>query len=127
MAKRTLKFRSGFEKTLATQLRRSKVKFEYETIKLPYVLKKNYIPDFILDNRIIIEAKGRLTVHDRTKMIAVKLNNPDLDIRFVFQKPFNKIRKNSPTTYAKWAEKNGFPWANERIPKQWLTKRKKSN
>jgi hypothetical protein len=48
--------------------------------------------------------------------------NPDLDIRFVFQAPFNKIYKGSKTTYAKWAEKSGFPWCSyQSIPIEWLT------
>jgi 3-deoxy-D-manno-octulosonic acid (KDO) 8-phosphate synthase len=55
-------------------------------------------------------------------MKAVKKANPDLDIRFVFQAPFNKINKKSKTTYAAWAEKNGFQWAAyHSIPVEWLT------
>jgi len=55
-------------------------------------------------------------------MKAVKAANPDLDIRFVFQTPYNKIYKGSKTTYAKWADKHGFPWcAFHSIPIEWLT------
>jgi hypothetical protein len=55
-------------------------------------------------------------------MKAVKQANPDVDIRFVFQSPFNKINKGSKTTYAAWAERNGFPWcAYHSIPIEWLT------
>lgn len=32
-----------------------------------------------------------------------------------------RIAKKSPTTYAMWAEKNGFKWADKVIPKDWLT------
>jgi hypothetical protein len=55
-------------------------------------------------------------------MRAVKAANPDLDVRFVFQTPYNKIYKGSKTTYAKWAEKHGFLWcAFHSIPIEWLT------
>ena len=35
-----------------------------------------------------------------------------LDIRMVFQSPYNKINKNSKTTYAKWCEKHDIPWTS---------------
>jgi hypothetical protein len=55
-------------------------------------------------------------------MLAVKKSNPELDIRFVFQAPYNKINKGSKTTYAKWADKYGFPWCSySTIPLTWLT------
>ena len=68
---------------------RSKLKIAYEVDKIPYYLVKQYIPDFSItfkDGRILyIEAKGWLRSEDRTKMIAVKKANPDLDIRLLFQ------------------------------------------
>jgi hypothetical protein len=33
---------------------------------------------------------------------------------------FNKIRKGSNTTYARWCEKKNILYANKQIPKQWL-------
>ena len=115
-------YRSGLEGKVADLLSGLKVPYEYETTKLAYVLKCNYIPDFLLPNGIFLEVKGRLTSEDRRKMKAVKKSNPDLDIRFVFQAPFNKIYKGSKTTYAKWAEKHGFPWCSyQTIPIDWLT------
>jgi hypothetical protein len=69
-----------------------------------------------------LETKGHLSEEDRRKMRAVKAANPDLDVRFVFQTPYNKIYKGSKTTYAKWAEKHGFLWcAFHSIPIEWLT------
>ena len=114
-------YRSGLEEKVADLLSSLKVKYEYETKKLAYVLECNYIPDFLLPNGVFLEVKGRLTSEDRRKMIAVKKSNPELDIRFVFQAPFNKIYKGSKTTYAKWAEQKGFPWcAYHSIPQTWL-------
>lgn len=112
--------RSGFEHQLALQLRRKRVKFKYEALILPYSIDHQYKPDFILGNGIIIEAKGEFRPADRRKMLAVKRAHPDLDIRFVFQNANNKLNKKSKTTYAKWAERNGFPWAHNVIPDEWL-------
>lgn len=117
-----MRFRSGLEQQVADLLSSLKVKFEYESTKVPYILQCNYTPDFLLPNGVFLETKGRLTSEDRRKMLSVKKSNPDLDIRFVFQAPFNKLYKGSKTTYAKWAEKNGFLWcAFHSIPLEWLT------
>ena len=117
----TSKYRSGFEQTLANQLKRSGVAFEYETIKLEYRKVATYTPDFILPNGIIIEAKGVWTVEDRTKHLLVREQHPHLDIRLVFMNAFNKIRKGSNTTYARWCEKKNILYANKTIPKSWLS------
>jgi hypothetical protein len=117
---RTSRYRSGFEQTLANQLQRSGVAFEYETVKLEYQKIATYTPDFILPNGIIIEAKGVWTVEDRTKHLLVRQQHPHLDIRLVFMNAFNKIRKGSNTTYARWCEKKNIIYANKQIPKQWL-------
>lgn len=115
-------FRSGLEEKVADLLFNLGVRYEYESTKLPYILQCCYTPDFILPNGVMLEVKGRLTVEDRRKMLAVKKSNGDLDIRFVFQSPYNKIIKGSKTTYAKWAEKNGFKWcAYHSIPIEWMT------
>lgn len=115
-------YRSGLEVKIADLLSSLGVTYEYESTKIPYVLQCNYTPDFLLPNGIYLEAKGQLTEEDRRKMKAVKAANPDLDIRFVFQSPYNKIYKGSKTTYAKWCEKHGFPYCSyQNIPIHWLT------
>lgn len=111
--------RSGFERTLIQQLKAAKAKFEYESIKLPYTIEHHYVPDFILGNGVIIEAKGYMRTTDVAKMRAVKRNHPDLDIRFVFMDASKRLGKK--TTYGQWAERHGFPWADGRIPEEWLT------
>lgn len=112
-------YKSGFERTLSIQLAQSGVKWDYETLELPYTLHRNYNPDFILANGIIIEAKGRLERESKAKMAAIKKQYPDLDIRFVFQYPDKKIA-GTKQTHSQWAERNGFPWADSRIPEDWL-------
>jgi hypothetical protein len=69
---------------------------------------------------MIIETKGLFSTEDRKKMKLVKAQHPTLDIRLVFSNARAKIAKGSPTTYAKWAETNGFKWAHRVIPQDWL-------
>lgn len=117
-----MRFRSKLEEQVNDLLLQLGVNYGYESTKVPYVLRCHYTPDFVLANGIYLETKGHLKEEDRRKMKAVKDANPDLDIRFVFQSPFNKINKGSKTTYAQWAEKNGFQWAAyHSIPIEWLT------
>lgn len=112
-------FRSGFERTLDIQLKKANAKYGYETMKIPWTFEGVYNPDFILDNGIIIEAKGKLDSDDRRKMIAVKKQYPHLDIRFVFMNAHGSIVGGKQTNAA-WAEKNGFPWAHKEIPEEWI-------
>ena len=44
-----------------------------------------YKPDFILNNGIIVEAKGWFKPTDRVKHLLVQEQYPDLDIRFYFK------------------------------------------
>ena len=114
-------FRSGLEERVADLLVELGVKYEYETQKIPYVIPHNYIPDFILPNGVILECKGYWDSSDRRKTRAVIEQNPELDLRMVFQAPFNTISKKSKTTYAKYCEKLGIPWTSfANIPLKWL-------
>ena len=117
----THNYRSGFERSIAANLKRRNVQFQYETLELAYTLCKTYRPDFILPNGIIVEAKGVLTPADRTKMKAVKDAHPELDIRMLFMDASKKLSKRAKMTYGRWAEVNGFIWAEgTEIPKEWL-------
>jgi excinuclease UvrABC helicase subunit UvrB len=113
-------FRSVFERTLDTQLKSSGVAYDYEKAKVPYILSYNYIPDFYIPKTgIYIEAKGYLRSADQIKMRAVKRQHPNLDIRFVFMEATKKVPY-TKSTHAQWAERHGFPWAEGRIPEEWL-------
>ncbi len=89
-------------------------------LTLPYIIRHNYVPDFILPNGIVIEAKGYFDQEARRKMAAVKEAHPDIDIRFVFQRAATKLGRGSPTSYAEWAVKHGFKWANAFVPTDWI-------
>lgn len=115
------KYRSRLEERLARWLELNNHSFEYESLKLSYTIEAVYTPDFILPNGVIMEAKGWFKPEDRRKMVAVKKQHPELDIRLVFQQPYNTLSKTSKTTYADWAEKYGFPWAAyHNIPDEWF-------
>lgn len=116
-------FRSGLEDRNAALLVKYGMGVSYEEHTLEYSQPpklRKYTPDFILDNGIIIETKGRFVTADRQKHLFIKQCHPDLDIRFVFSNPHQTISKQSTTTYAKWCEHKGFKWAAEEIPKEWI-------
>ena len=121
-SKRSDKYRSGLEERVAELMTELGVVYEYESTKVPYVLQCNYTPDFCLVNGVYLETKGLFTPEDRRKILAVKKDHPDMDLRMVFQAPYNKISKKSKTTYAAWCEKHDIKWcAYHSIPIEWLT------
>lgn len=123
MAKKsTPKFRSGLEKKVYEDAisRGRQLDFEPADPIIRYVVPARYIPDFVLPNGVFIEVKGWLRPRDRAKMARVKKENPDLDIRFVFQRANSRIGKSpNSLTYWQWAERYGFPWAEGLIPEEW--------
>lgn len=120
-------FRSRLESTINQQLIDAGVDFSYEDAKIRYfkpLTQHVYNPDFILANGIFIEAKGMFDVADRKKHIYIREQHPEFDIRFLFSKPRNRLRKGSPTTYAAWCEKNDFLWTCRTVPQEWLDEKK---
>ena len=119
--KKTSKYRSQLEEKVAELLTNLGVTYEYETTKIAYQIAHNYQPDFILPNGIILECKGYWDSDDRRKIKNVKEQNPDVDVRMVFQSPYNTISKRSKTTYAKGCERHDIPWGTfHEIPIEWL-------
>jgi hypothetical protein len=126
--------RSGSEDKVAAQLKAAGVEFGYENLVVPYTVPSRvakYNPDFpIPGTNILIEVKGhfggRIDVKQnsakvRQKMLLVKEQHPEYDIRFVFDRASTKIYPGSPTTHAKWATDHGFKWADKgTVPDAWL-------
>lgn len=113
-------FKSGFERSFEANLRSRGLKFRYESTEVPYVLPRTYHPDFeMVDHGFFIETKGLLDRDSKAKMVAVKKQNPDLDIRFVFMKADKRI-PGTKQTHAEWADRNGFPWAESTAPEEWF-------
>ena len=133
--------RSGYEYQVRDDLRERGIVFGYESEVLEYKSRvrsaccdecghckvsqnRKYTPDFLIDrhfenftDRLYVEAKGRFTSKDRSKMRAVKASHPDKNIRMLFQKRSQK----ESNIVATWCEKNGFPYAfGTRIPEEWI-------
>lgn len=120
-------WRSGLEESLAADLRSKGVEFEYEEHKIEYLVPERlakYTPDFYVYTRsgklIVIESKGRFVTANRQMHLLVKQQYPDLDLRFVFSNPNQKISKQSKTTYGMWCEKHGFLYAAKVVPQEWI-------
>jgi hypothetical protein len=118
------KYKSKLEEKVAKQLEAEKLEFTYESFKIHYVIpsrKASYRPDFIIGN-MMIETKGYFrSAADRQKLLLVKEQYPELDLRLLFQNANLPIYKGSKTTYAQWAESNGFLYADKgTIPQSWL-------
>jgi hypothetical protein len=119
-------FRSGLEGSNAKHLEQNGVPVLFEVRKLKYVIPESlhtYTVDFELPNGVLVETKGKFEPKDRAKHLLIKAQYPDLDLRFVFQRPSDPITKGSKTTYAMWAEKHGFKWAIKLIPQEWMRER----
>jgi hypothetical protein len=115
-------FKSGLEERNAQLLNRLGIPFEYETKRIKYAVNRNatYRPDFILENGIIVETKGRFQVQDRMKHLMIREQHPDIDLRFVFSNFNNKISKGSNTSYKDWCIRYDFQYAQGDIPTEWL-------
>ena len=105
-----------------------KHKYDYESIKIEWedLSYRTYTPDFILNNGIIIETKGRFLAIDRRKHLAIKRQHPKLDIRFVFTNSRNKLRKGAKSSYGQWCDKYGFRYYDRIIPEDWLKEKGKN-
>jgi len=127
-------YRSGLEHKIGEQLKSADVEWHYEPERIPYIPdQQTYTPDFYLVSKkdyqypsrmdrhgIFIETKGRFIGSDRAKHLLIKKQHPDLDIRFVFTNPNQKLYKGSRTTYGEWCEKHGFRYAKQDIPSEWI-------
>jgi len=120
-------YRSGLEELTGINLSERNVSFEYEKMKIKWLdtKERTYTPDFVLDNGIIIETKGRFVSADRRKHKEIKKQYPDLDIRFVFSNARAKLYKGAKSSYGEWCDKNGFLYSDKFIPEEWTAEEKK--
>jgi len=120
-------FRSKFEKTVWDKLKRAFRACKYEPDKYKYIqpaIDRTYVPDFKTGTSdVYIEAKGKLDLETRKKMVWFKQCQPNIRIIFLFMNSDVKIRKGSKTTYGDWATKEGFEWLDAR--KDWISDYKK--
>jgi hypothetical protein len=119
-------FKSKLEERVWLRLKEEFPSTKYEPDKFKYLqpeVTRTYTPDFRTGRRkIYLEAKGKLDLDTRKKMLWFKESNPDIRIIFLFQNADNKLTKRSKTTYGEWATANGFEWLDFR--KDWLSEYK---
>lgn len=131
-------FRSTSERKVASQLDGAGIEYDFEGQIVPYTVPEReakYKPDFpIRGTNILIEVKGRFGggnprfrapasdgAKERQKLILLKEQHPELDIRIVFDRASTKIYKGSPTSYGKWATDHGFKWSDKgTVPPSWI-------
>jgi hypothetical protein len=114
--------RSMGEVRCAADMKRRQIPYKYEARLMTYQHQpQKYTPDFESPKiEGVIEYKGKMTNETRKKLLSIQRCNPKIPIRLVFEKPNNKIRKGSKTTYAQWAEKNGFDWSEHFVKEGWI-------
>lgn len=130
-------FRSAFEQSTANQLKAAKIEFKYEPREhtIGYTLKANgicvdcgckaivtnhkYLPDFVINEKVIVETKGKWDAQDRKKAIEI-CNNTDYTLVLLFQNPLQKITKR--VNYGKWCDLNNIKWLSSK--EDWVSKLK---
>ena len=134
-------YRSLYEEDIANELKRLGAPFKYEAYSYEYEepLRRNrsqcgecgsknlvrygwYTPDFFVGDNRIIEAKGKFTAADRSKIKAVIATVPELSERLVlmFMRD-NKLNRRAQQRYSDWAEANGIDYVVGTTPKEeWL-------
>lgn len=110
------KFRSGSEEKLSSLLTEAGYNYRHEPFYIEYEVHevRKYLPDFVLDNNIILEVKGRFLSVDRKKHIRLREKHPDIDVRFVFDNPNARLSKGAKSSYANWCEKNSFKYCGKK-------------
>jgi hypothetical protein len=123
---RKIPYRSGLEVSLSKQLIEAGVPFRFEPDQLPYIRNGKvawYTPDFKVADGTYLEGKGYFHGgdKDRQKLILIKNQHPEIDLRIVFQKESTPVSKDTTLTYGDWADTCGFTWAGGgKIPQDWL-------
>ncbi len=143
MAKSKSQYKSFFEECIAKDLHKSKVPFLYEPWTLQYfrrsrnakcldcksknvVDEHTYLPDFVsVDGMIVVEAKGNFTPPMRTKMIEVIRNNPNIQIRMLFQCD-NWLTKKYKSRYSDWCKQKKITYAVGMFPTEWKAEFRKA-
>ena len=111
-------FRSGLESALYDKLNKE---FKYEPYKLPYIISKKYLPDFVHeDKKILIEAKGYFRVGDTQKYTSIRDSIEKWELVFVLSDPNKKVRKGSKMTMGQWCDKEGFAHFTVKTTKELL-------
>ena len=103
--KRKDQYRSGLERTFATNVEGCGL--EFEPASLPYTMHRKYLPDFVKGD-VLIECKGFFRAGDTLKYKSVRDSYPQQELIFVLSDPYKKVRKGSKLCMGQWCFKEGF-------------------
>ena len=109
MTSKKIKYRSGLEERFAEKA----PMFDFEPYKVPYVVERKYIPDFVYKTEhgdMLIECKGYFRVGDTQKYKAIKKSLVFDELIFVLSDPRKKLRKGAKMNMGEWCEKEGIRW-----------------
>ena len=105
-------YRSGLEKKFAEEAPRGA--FKYEPYKVPYVVYRDYIPDFVYTATngysYLIEFKGYFRQGDTQKYKAIRDSLEGAELVFLLSDEYKKVRKGSKMTMGQWCEKEKLPY-----------------
>lgn len=112
MRSRNWRQNCGYRSKLEAEFQQDFPDLLYEHESLAYVKSHTYKPDFWIADNCYLELKGIFTPSDRTKMLEVMKQNPQVKIAMVFQRPQQKLNRSSRTSYADWCDKHDIEWFN---------------
>ena len=120
-------YRSKLEKLLGDGVLRDML---YEPYPITYTQEKNYLPDFVNEEKqILFEAKGYFrTSAEFRKYVDVSKCNPSWDLIFIFQDPHKPLPwakkrqgDGKRMTHKELVEKHGFKCCTPyTVKKEWL-------
>jgi len=103
------------------------IRYVYESVRVfftPPVKTRHKTWDWLINNPSgkmwVAETKGYWEPKVRLAETEAIKQNPEVDVRYIFQRANTPIRKGSKTTYAIWCDKHDILWAEGTIPDAWL-------
>jgi Phage endonuclease I len=105
---------------------------EYEAESFEYIIKHTYTPDLVITfkdgTKMYIEVKGNGRQFDqnvRQKMVAVKQQHPDKDIKIVFYADgkiggLKKRKRGGYYKQSEWASRNKFDFSIKDPKEEWF-------
>lgn len=123
-SKRTGRYKSKLEANFAQQAQKQGLHFDYEPERFAYTRLGHYTPDWRIAPGVFIETKGYLAPSNRANLLSFREQHPNIIILLLFANAENKLNSRSDTTYAQWAERHGFVWADFRsgVPVEWWSR-----
>lgn len=107
-------------------------RIEYEPESFKYVIEHEYTPDIVITfkdgTKLYIEVKGngrQFDQHVRSKMVAVKNQHPDKDIKIVFYADgrIGGVKKRKRGGYYKqseWSKRHGYEFSIKEPKEEWF-------